>query len=415
MNTILLNTVSLDGGTIIKKGSGGGGVAIKNQEKSVEITENGVTEVAPDSGFTGLSKVVVNTNVASGGGGATEPKPVNDVTFYDYDGVVLYSYTKDEFLAMSEMPPLPTRKGLICQEWNYNFEDAVEYVRDYGKFDVGATYITDDGKTRLYIRIAAEGRMDVPLYFNQSVDNGVAIDWGDGSATQTLSGSGNVNTTHHYNSIGNYCITLDVADGCNLKIGSGSNSFSIFGKESFHKTMLKKVEIGERVNTVSSYAFNSCYSLASIVIPKGVTSIGNYAFQHCPSLASIVISNSVTSIGDYAFSSCSSIANVIIPHGVTRIRDYVFSSCYSIANIVIPHSVTSISKNAFSYCYGMAFYDFSQATVVPSIQSYSFDYMPSDCKIIVPDALYDEWIAATNWSTYASNIIKKSDWDASQS
>jgi hypothetical protein len=26
--------------------------------------------------------------------------------------------------------------------------------------------------------------------------------------------------------------------------------------------------------------------------------------------------------------------------------------------------------------------------------------------------LYDEWIAATNWSTYASKIIKKSEWDS---
>lgn len=64
----------------------------------------------------------------------------------------------------------------------------------------------------------------------------------------------------------------------------------------------------------------------------------------------------------------------------------------------------------------MAFYDFSQYSAVPSLANTSaFISIPSDCKIIVPDALYDEWKAATNWSTYASKIIKKSDWDASQS
>ena len=69
MNTVLLNTVSLDGGKFIIKGNGGGGgVTINNQEKSVDITENGTTEVVADAGFTGLSKVVVNTNVASSGG-----------------------------------------------------------------------------------------------------------------------------------------------------------------------------------------------------------------------------------------------------------------------------------------------------------------------------------------------------------
>ena len=42
----------------------------------------------------------------------------------------------------------------------------------------------------------------------------------------------------------------------------------------------------------------------------------------------------------------------------------------------------------------------------------AFSGIAFNCKFIVPDALYDEWIAATNWSTYASKIIKKSDWDA---
>ena len=71
MNKIPLNIAGLDGGVIIKKG-GGGGVTINNQEKSLEITENGVTEVTADAGFTGLSKVIVNTNVASSGGGASK-------------------------------------------------------------------------------------------------------------------------------------------------------------------------------------------------------------------------------------------------------------------------------------------------------------------------------------------------------
>jgi hypothetical protein len=68
MNNVLLNTVGLDGEVIIKKGGGGGEVTIKNQEKSVAITENGVAEVTADAGFTGLGKVTINTNVPTGGG-----------------------------------------------------------------------------------------------------------------------------------------------------------------------------------------------------------------------------------------------------------------------------------------------------------------------------------------------------------
>jgi hypothetical protein len=58
----------------------------------------------------------------------------------------------------------------------------------------------------------------------------------------------------------------------------------------------------------------------------------------------------------------------------------------------------------------MAFYDLSQATAVPSLaNTNAFSGIPSDCKIIVPDALYDTWIAAPNWSSYASQIVKDSE------
>ena len=286
-------------------------------------------------------------NIPSGGsGGSSSGK--GDVTFYDYDGTVLHSFSKDEFLALNELPSLPTQPGLTCQGWNYDITKSKTYVEEYGKLDIGATYITDDGKTRLYIKIAAEGRMTVPLYFSQTVANGVTIDWGDGSDTQTLSSNGNVNTSHTYASIGDYCITLTVSSGCTLGLGYNSTSYCVMGSPGnngkVYCNMLQKVEIG-----------------------TGVTSIGNYAFSYC----------------------------------------------YSLSSIVIPDSVTSIGNNVFNSCYGMAFYDFSTHTAVPTLSNTNaFQNIPSDCKIIVPDSLYDTWIAATNWSSYSSKIIKKSAWDA---
>lgn len=94
MNKIALNTVPLDGGdVIIKKGSGGGGgVTINNQSKSVDITENGTTEVTADTGYTGLGKVTINTNVASSGGGSdTESGKECNVIIFRY-GVDIKHY-----------------------------------------------------------------------------------------------------------------------------------------------------------------------------------------------------------------------------------------------------------------------------------------------------------------------------------
>ena len=446
-------------------------------------------------------------SISTGGGSTSAPVSKSDVNFYDYDGTLLHSYSKSAFLALSSLPNLPTREGLTCQGWNYTLAKAKEYVTSYGVLDIGATYITDDGKTRLYIRIAAEGRMTVPLYFSQTSANGVTIDWGDGSATQTLSGTGNVNTTHTYAAIGDYVITLAVTSGT-LGFSGVNSSYSVMGITAnngrVYCNMLQKVEIGSSVTSIGNYAFASCpslasivipssvtsigynvfyycYSLASIVIPSSVTSIGNRAFYNCYSLASIVIPSSVTSIGNEAFYYCYSLASIVIPSSVTSIVDKAFYNChslasivipssvtsigneafyycnslasivipssvtsigynvfyycdslasivipssvtsignnafyrcYSLASIVIPSSVTSIGNNVFSQCYGMAFYDFRAATAVPTLSNTNaFGSIPSDCKIVVPDSLYSSWKAATNWSAYASYIVKASEFN----
>ena len=375
-------------------------------------------------------------SIPTGGGSATTSK--SSVNFYDYDGTLIHSYSKDEFLALSALPDLPTREGLTCQGWNYTLAKAKEYVTSYDILDIGATYITDDGKTRFYIKIAANGRMTVPLYFSQTVANGVTIDWGDGSATQTLTGTGNKNTTHTYASIGDYVITLNVTSGT-FGLGSGGSSYSVMGSTDnngkVYCNMLQKVEIGSSVTSIGTYAFNYCSSLSSINIPEGVisigssafnycsslssinipegvTSIGNYTFQNCYSISSINIPEGVTSIGNNAFNYCSSLSSINIPESVTSIGNYTFQKCYSLSSINIPESVTSIGNYTFQNCYGMAYYDFRASKSVPTLSgTNAFTNIPSDCKIVVPDSLYSSWTTATNWSTYKSKIVKASNFN----
>lgn len=369
-------------------------------------------------------------------GGDTNPTAEkNDVTFYDYDGTILYSYTAEEFLALTEMPPLPRQQGLICQEWNWSYEDAIDYVTEYGVLDVGATYITDDGKTRLYIRIAAEGRMDVPLNFQQTIANGVTIDWGDGSATETLSGTGKVNTTHHYNSIGDYMISLDVDEGCTLGLGHGTESTPLIGNDKLvYRNMLYKAEIGKNIQVTANCAFDYNCSLEAITMPNSITSILNQSFRGCYSLPFLIVPNSVGKLTVQLVLDCYSMKAIILPNSITtldgqalrnvKIKTIILPtkiqslpglfmySINSLANIIIPKSITRIADSVFSGCYGMSFYDFSHHTAVPTLtNANTFTNIPTDCKIIVPDSLYDTWIAATNWSTYAANIIKKTDWD----
>ena len=330
------------------------------------------------------------------------------VDFYDYDGGILHSYTKDEFLALSEMPSLPERLGLVCQGWNYTLEDAKAYVEEYGVLHIGAMYITDDGKTRFYITIDSLFAAEVPLYFNVSTPNSLVIDWGDGKK-EPISGSGDLNVSHKYEEVGDYVIAFEVTEGAIVQFNK-----VIFGSNKVYGNMLKKSEIGNGVTSIGSSAFSSCYSLSSVVIPQGVTSIGTQAFHYCPSLSSVVIPQGVTKIDNNAFYYCYSLSSVVIPQSVTSIGISAFSSCVSLSSVVIPQGVTSISSGVFSNCPSLVILDFSESTSVPTLSSTSAIPTHAEMRIIVPDDLYDTWISATNWSSYASRIIKKSDWAASQ-
>lgn len=291
------------------------------------------------------------------GGGAVVSASISDVNFYDYDGTILYSYTKEQFLALSAMPKLPTRAGLICQGWNWTLNDAKEYVTDYGKLNIGAMYITDDGDTRLYIRIATEERMNVPLYWSQTVANGVSIDWGDGSSIQTFTGTGNLNTTHTYAKTGDYVIRLKVANRCTLGLGYGSISYCIMGPNGnngrVYCNMLQKVEIGSSVADIRIGAFYNCFSLLSISIPSSVISIGSRAFYNCYSITFITIPNRVTQISDYVFANSFSIKSIAIPNGVTSINASAFYLCNSLRSVTLPSSVKAIDNQAFYNCYSL--------------------------------------------------------------
>ena len=359
-------------------------------DRIITAVGNAYSKVSQKGGTVPASQTVANLATAIGsipaGGGGETPASANwnDVTFIDYDGSVLYSYSLAEAQALTELPALPSRDGLVCQGWNW----AVEAIKALNRpVTVGAMYITDDGATRLHIRIATVGRMTVPLYIGQTVSNGVSIDWGDGSADKTLSGTGNVNTSHTYAEPGDYVISLMPKDGCTLSFGNGSSSYCVMG-------------------STGNNGIVYCNMLQDVSIGKNVTSISPYAFYTCRSLASITIPNSVTSIGDYAFYNCYSLASITIPTGVTSIGTYAFSNCYSLASITIPTGVTSIGTYAFSNCYGMRYYDFSACTAIPALSNTNaFNDIPSDCQMLIPSSLYNNWKAATNWATYASKMV----------
>ena len=386
---------------------------VVNGEAIIDLSADTVTANKLAAGYTAHDKSgAVITGTMAGGGSSNPTATAKAVNFRDYDGTVLYSYTVYEATALTELPPLPEHSGLICQGWNWSLDDIKAMGRD---IEVGAMYITDDGKTRIYIHLE-DGRTSPML---GCCPNGtVTVDWGDGTEPDTLTGT-SVSTvkwtpTHEYGAAGDYVIKLSVSGSVSFAGDSSSDQYSYLLRYSIgadkrnqvYQNAIQKVEIGDSVTSINTSAFSYCYSMSAISIPNGVTQIGKYAFQSCFSLSSITIPDSVTSINTSAFNYCSSLSSISIPDSVTSIGNDAFQSCFSLSSITISDSVTSIGSNVFNGCYGVSYYDFARHTAVPTLSStYAFAGIAADCEIRVPIALYEEWIAATNWSTYADHIV----------
>ena len=316
------------------------------------------------------------------------------VRFLDYDGTVVYAYSATDFANLSAMPANPTHTGLTPQGWNWSLADAKTYVATYGKLDIGQMYVTDDGKTRIYISLVDSVRLSP--YLGICPNGTVAVDWGDNTATDTLTGTSLTTVQrvqHTYTSAGDYVITLTVSSGSFAIYGSSSSTNGTYlltrtngdiASQRCYQNAIQKIELGANVS-IDANAFYNCFSLTSITIPSTVTSIGSYAFQYCYSLASITIPSSVTSIRGSAFYLCYSLASITIPSSVTSISSNAFNECYSLTSITMPSSVTTIGYNAFYKCHSLA--SVTIPSSVRSIGNNAFDECHSLASITIPSSV----------------------------
>ena len=189
-------------------------------------------------------------------------------------------------------------------------------------------------------------------------------------------------------------------------------------------TKLKGITVPASVKNPGTYTFNGCTQLGSVTFAEGslLQKIGQGMFQDCNQLYEIIIPTGVTCIDSYAFKNCP-LYEIVIPAGVTQLGSQVFQNCSNLFEIIIPASVKTIGYNAFGCCYGLysvkyegqpvigssmfntgmtdtsiAKYDFRGATTVPTLQNKLDLGRNFSGQIIVPDALYDEWKAKTNWA-----------------
>lgn len=415
--TAIQNAISAKGGTITSADGfddfaaaiatiPSGGSAVINP---LSVTANGT--YTPSSGVDGYAPVTVN--VPSGGTGEKE------VVFVDYDGTVLYSYTPTEFAALTELPANPTHTGLTAQGWNWTLTDAKAQVLTDGQLTVGQQYITDDGKTRIYVTL---DEYHLSPMLGVGVNGTVVVDWGDNSTPTTLTGTNRLTvkwtSAHTYASAGNYMITLEVTSGDIQIFGSPAEtagtylcrySSSANANNYAYRNLITKVEIGSAVHlgaaafqycmhlktitipstlastSFPSYAFQYCYKIEACIIPANTTSMQSNIFHGCYNLTRVAIPYAVASIGLSSFAQCRQLRAITFPPAVSRISASVCNGINNITSVNIPSNVTVIDGSAFSSCALLAKLELHSG--ITSIGNSAFTSLLSLKSIILPNTV----------------------------
>ena len=301
---------------------------------------------------------VVGTNQGGGGGGGVgDPALV----LFDYDGTVLHEYSQDEVDEMPELPANPDHSGdeipLTSQGWTWTLEDikAQLTAMPASTVYVGQLYMPTDRKTHIVIEIPEDvptNRRDMTLRWYQSKNNGVEVNWGDGSDPEAYLMTGVADHSHTYAIPGRYDITLEVKDGTMYFTGSqGATGYGIYGLRSNAKkylgTRIRDIRIGDckYAATFQQYAISYCIGLETITIPEETTSAANYAFYVCGALKAFAIKGTLYA---YALYNCISLSYVSFSANTTSIPAYSLRYCYNLRGVTIPRTVKTIGNNVFN-------------------------------------------------------------------
>lgn len=198
---------------------------------------------------------------------------------------------------------------------------------------------------------------------------------------------------------------------------------------------LETIDLSKSTITMVPNSFGlDLYALKKLLLPNTCTYIAYSTFTNVRSLKSVDLSNIRSLSGSSvngSFTGAYSMTEMKLPPNVTGEIHQFMNTNYAKGVFEIPEGVTIIATPLNAYCiekvilpstlrtinyignncYACLRYDFTKANAIPTLdRSNVFTNINPLCKIVVPDALYNEWIVATNWVNFAQYIVKASEY-----
>lgn len=286
------------------------------------------------------------------------PEPSNDVLFLDYDGSIIYQYSKEEFLALSAMPANPDNSafGLVAEGWNWTLEDAQDFVEEYGKLDIAQTYATSSGYTE-FIVVADPFNAN---YVSLSVSG--EKDWGDGTVDST--------TSHQYSSSGLYTVKMSIS-----QMTAITDSYGVIAVRFMNLTSIADSALASNYNldyvcfsktcscTIGTSVFMTCTRLKFVSIPSTVLLSGDRTFKNCYSMDRISIPKQACDTIGNEFFMGSDLLRCILPNVSFTMSTSTFRWCGNVNEVIIPSTISSITDNMFSGCSSLKVVRFTSTAV----------------------------------------------------
>lgn len=398
-------------------------------------------------------------NIQSGGGSAARDYEVDDVTFYDFDGTIVYSCSMEEAQKLEKLPTPPEHKGLVFQEWNWTLE---QIKSSSVGADVGALYDTEDGAIVYVLDIQTEYEKTIGIKILNSSDNNTfwpSVEWGDGQVYNSESEvyDNKVLLEHTYDRTGVYKLKIHKgAPGtCHLRLGNYGQQFLAANAESPVRNVLKAVYVGSDCAEIDQSIFYNAHSVQALTFHSKLTIpnsklLGQYLGVKCfvfpptqtnayntfmDSAVEIVSIPPTILIYSGANSGCKNIRRVIIPdsvavlekmkdmtycgemrigNGLKKIGSYAFSGnslpSNTVRKITFPASLTTLETSCLAGMDRVQEYHFKcqnppALASSGSIRINTFNDVKT--KIYVPKGTADAYKSATNWAALADYIIEE--------
>ena len=350
---------------------GGGGDSKVISTKNFEVTANGTTNITMDQGVDGISAGTITTSVDMG------PAYSSGYTEGFASGETAGAAAQKALLTSTTV----TTNGTVTRENGYSAVTVnVQPTLTSATITTNGTYTPGagvDGFNSVSVNVPQIGENKLPGFLCGEYGSVTALTENDFS---------------EYTLAGPYLTQYNITFKSNLK--------SITFPNWFTRSSNQSCSYNNNLETVNLDRF---------------VELGGNTFANDPNLSNVGSLMYLQTIGSQSFNGCKLSGHIDLMPGSNAFSNVYncFGGNNGITSVTIHDAINVLGPPTYGGTFlgnltNLEFVDMTRNVVVPVLSNAGLNNFTSSTKnyeIRVPQILYDEWTAATNWSTIASHIV----------